>query len=125
MEGRLIRGVNAPWKFVGGPNGLKLQDLYDTFLENWTFLKDEVVKKRISGAEVKDKQRANKIDVLTVTQFPFLRKYLKGDYKYPEEGKQEIWEMLKELIIENKIDKSTKGNTQEENKGTDEQSLEK
>lgn len=125
MEGRLIRGVNAPWKFVGGPNGLKLQDLYDTFLENWTFLKDEVVKKRISGAEVKDKQRANKIDVLTATQFPFLRKYLKGDYKYPEEGKQEIWEMLKELIIENKIDKSTKGNTQEENKGTDEQSLEK
>ena len=110
MQGRLIRGINAPWKFVGTKEGLKLQDFYETLLENWPFLKDEIVEKRNSGSEKRDKETISKFDVLTASQFTFLRKYLAEDYIYPEEKNSEKWGLLKALIIANKIENN--GNSQ-------------
>ncbi len=102
-QGRLIRGINAPWKFTGEINGLKLQDFYDTLIENWPFLKKDIVKKRDLGEEKIEKDTISKFDILTASQFPFLRKYLKGNSEYLEEKKDEKWGLLKGLIIANKI----------------------
>lgn len=107
-EGTLIRGINAPWKFIGTKNGLELQDFYETLLENWTFLKDEIIEKRISGKEIRDKETTSKFDVLSAAQFPFLRKYLDGSHEYPEDENAEKWGLLKALIIANRIDKTEK-----------------
>jgi len=108
LSGKLIRGINAPWKFEGGTNteGLKLQDFYETLSENWPFLKDEIVYKRTLGEEIKDKEKISKYDVLTASQFPFLRKYLNGNYQYNEEKNSEKWGLLKALMIAYKIDKN-------------------
>ena len=106
LQGRLIRGINAPWKFVGGSKGLKLDDIYTTYLGNWSFLKDEIIYKRTSGKEMKDKEKTSKYDVLTASIFPFLRKYLDGNNEYPEEKNAEKWGLLKALIIAYKIDKN-------------------
>lgn len=107
-QGRLIRGINAPWKFTGGINGLKLQDFYDTLIENWPFLKRDIVKKRDSGEETREKNIISKIDILTASQFPFLRKYLEGNFEYSEEKKDEKWGLLKGLIVANKINTNEK-----------------
>jgi len=108
MQGRLIRGINAPWKFVGTRKGLKLQDFYDTLLENWPFLKDEIVEKRKLGIERDDKNVTSKFDVLTASQFPFFREYLDGNHEYVESENAEKWGLLKALIIANRIDKTEK-----------------
>lgn len=102
-QGKLLRGINAPWKFVGGKQGLKLQDFYDTVIENWPFLKRLVIKKANSGVKLNEIETISKVDVLTASQFPFLRKYLKRDYEYQEEKNDEKWGLLKALIIANKI----------------------
>lgn len=109
-DGRLLRGINAPWKFVGGKNGLELQDFYDTLIENWPFLKDEIVKKRISGKEAKERKAISSFDVLTASQFPFLRQYLSGNFEYPEEKSAEKWGVLKTMIIANRINKHDQNN---------------
>lgn len=104
-QGRLLRGINAPWKFIAKEDGLKLQDFYDTLIENWPFLKDEIVKKRISGEEAKERKVISRFDELTASQFPFLRKYLSSNVKYPEEKNAEKWGVLKAMIIANRINK--------------------
>ena len=49
MNGRLIRGINAPWKFESSGQNMVLQDFYKTLLENWPFLRDEIAEKRKAG----------------------------------------------------------------------------
>lgn len=107
MRGRLIRGINAPWKFVSNGHGLKLQDFYETILENWPFLRDEIVEKRKEGREEREKNRITKFDKLTASQFPFLRKYIEKD-EYPEELTVEKWGLLKTILIANRIDYNDK-----------------
>ena len=98
-EGKLIRGINAPWKFVGDSSGLHLQNFYDTLLENWPFLKPHIVERRMAGKEEKDKKLSTKFDYLTATVYPFLRKYLsKPKEAYSDDKKDEIWGVLKTAI---------------------------
>lgn len=108
MDGRLIRGINAPWKFVSDGEKLKLQDFYDTLLENWPFLRDEIVEKRKLGKERKEESIISKFDKLTATQFSFFRKYLNENYQYSDEQKAENWGLLKGIIIANRIDSTNK-----------------
>ncbi len=114
QEGRLIRGINAPWKFTANKDGLQLQDFYDTLLENWPFLKDSIVKRRNEGQEIRDREISSKFDVLTASQLPFLRKYLKGNHEYAEEKKDEKWGLLKALIIAHRIDRTENGHELED-----------
>lgn len=103
MDGRLIRGINAPWKFVSNGDKIILQDFYDTLLDNWNFLRDEIVEKRKMGKEKSEEETNAKFDRLTATVFPFLRKYLDTSYKY-DEKKEEKWGLLKVILVTNKID---------------------
>lgn len=103
MNGRLIRGINAPWKFESCGQYMVLQDFYTTLLENWPFLRDEIAEKRKEGRAQREKERISYFDKLTATQFPFLRKYLKKDNKY-EKNKDENWGLLKAIIVANRID---------------------
>ncbi len=98
-EGKLIRGINAPWKFVGDSSGLHLQNFYDTLIENWTFLRPYIVNRRMAGKEEKDKQLSTKFDYLTATVYNFLRNYLsKPKNGYNDDKKDEIWGVLKSAI---------------------------
>lgn len=106
-DGRLFRGINSPWKFVGKKNGLVLQDFYTTILENWPFLLNDIVERRKAGKEQRDINRNAEFDVLLASQFPFLREYLKKGSekeKYPEDKQLEKWGMLKTIMIANRID---------------------
>lgn len=104
-NGRLLRGINAPWKFVGKKNGLVLEDFYTTILENWPFLINDIVERRKAGKEQADIRNNAKSDLLLASQFPFLKGYLKnktGEYSENEQAEQ--WGMLKALMITNRID---------------------
>lgn len=103
-QGNLIRGINSPWKFVGTPEGLKLQDFYETLKENWPFLKDIVKERRKEGKEVGDRKKSTKFDIFTAAQFPFLRKYLPNKYEYSYKGSQEQWGLLRAILIVNSLD---------------------
>ncbi len=105
QNGELIRGINSPWKFVGTPNGLKVQDFYDTLSENWPFLVETINERRIAGKEEKDKRISSKFDYLSAYQFPFLRKYIEP-HKYYENKKEEMWGVLKTSMIVNRIDET-------------------
>lgn len=102
MNGRLIRGINAPWKFESCGQQLVLQDFYKTLLENWPFLRDEIADKRKEGRAEREKERISYFDKLTATQFSFLRKYLNKENRY-EENKDENWGLLKAIIVANRI----------------------
>ncbi len=104
-NGQLIRGVNSPWKFIGTKRGLKLQDFYDTLMENWPFLRRIIVERRNAGKESKDRRISAKFDNLTASQFPFLRKYIPSA-KYDENKKEEIWGALKIAMIVNRLDET-------------------
>lgn len=103
-NGRLIRGINAPLKFVATDNGLTMQQFEETLMENWPFLKDDIVRKRNLGKDKEDLEKVGSSDVLTAYQFPFLRKYIESGKKYQEDLKEEKWGILKTLIILNRID---------------------
>lgn len=103
-NGRLIRGINAPLKFVSTDNGVELQQFDETLIENWPFLKDDIVRKRELGNDKEDLEKVNATDVLTAYQFPFLRKYIDSSKEYQEDLKDEKWGVLKTLILLNKID---------------------
>lgn len=102
-NGELIRGINSPWKFEGTPRGLELQDFYKTLLENWPFLRKIIVERRNAGKEVKDRDKVSKFDVLTASQFKFLRRYL-PKYIYDEDKKEEKWGVLKTAMIVNGLE---------------------
>lgn len=102
LKGRLIRGINAPWKFESSGQYMVLQDFYKTLLENWPFLRDEIAEKRKEGRADREKERVSYFDKLTATQFSFLRKYLKKENKY-DENKDENWGLLKAIIVANRI----------------------
>ncbi len=104
-NGELIRGINSPWKFEGTPSGLKLQDFYKTLLENWPFLRNTIVERRNAGKEIKDREKVSKFDMLTASQFPFLRGYL-PNYKYDESKQEEKWGVLKMSMIVNRLDRA-------------------
>lgn len=104
-NGQLIRGVNSPWKFIGTKHGLKLQDFYDTLMENWPFLRRIIVERRNAGKEIKDRRISAKFDNLTASQFPFLRKYIPSA-QYDENKKEEIWGALKIAMIVNRLDET-------------------
>ena len=104
MNGRLIRGINAPWKFVSCEDRMKLQDFYDTLLENWPFLKDEIVEKRRKGKERKEEDIISKFDKVTAKQFSFLGKYINEEKLYTEIEKTENWGLLKGILVANRID---------------------
>ncbi|MGN1270799.1 MAG: hypothetical protein ACI4UX_02255 [Clostridia bacterium] len=101
VDGKLIRGINSPWKFEGRENGLELQDFYKTLFENWPFLKDYIVKRREMN-EQEDKELFSNFDRLTAAQFPFLRKYI-DEYSYDESKKEENWQALKITMIKNRV----------------------
>lgn len=103
LNGRLIRGINAPWKFESEGQKMRLQDFYTTLLENWPFLTDEIEQKRKLGKEEREKNRISKFDKLTATQFPFLRKYLGENNRYDEKT-SENWGLLRAMLIANRID---------------------
>lgn len=102
-NGELIRGVNSPWKFNGTPTGLKLQDFYDTLLENWPFLRKTIVQRRNKGKENKDREKSAIFDYFTATQYPFLRKYVLTHRKYDDSKKDEHWGFLKGAMVANRI----------------------
>ena len=103
-DGRLFRGINSPWKFEVIDNKLVLQDFYKTLIENWPFLIDDIVKKRDQGTEIIDRENNYKFDKLLSVQFPFLCNYLEGDIgPYSERQKNEMWGVLKSIIISNSI----------------------
>lgn len=104
-KGELIRGINSPWKFEGTSRGLKLQDFYDTLLENWPFVKRIIVYRRSQGKEAKDREKVSIFDSLTASQFPFLRKYIPYA-KYDESKKEEKWGALKVAMIANRLDET-------------------
>lgn len=104
-NGQLIRGINSPWKFEGTKAGLKLQDFYDTLMDNWPFLKDTIVERRNAGKEQKDRRISSQFDNLTASQFPFLRKYI-SPAKYDETKREEIWGALKIAMIVNRLDET-------------------
>ena len=108
-EGRLFRGINSPWKFVSNGSGLKLQDFYKTLLENWPFLKKDIVNKRKAGKEAREKDKNSRFDRLLASQFPFLRKYIEAeDEEYPEQFQAEKWGVLKGIMIANRINVNDK-----------------
>lgn len=107
-NGRLMRGINAPIKFVSSNNGLVLQDFDDTLIENWPCLKEDIVKKRNLEDSNENIKKVRSTDKLTAYQFPFLRKYIDGNNEYKEELREEKWGMLKAIIILNRIDMSQK-----------------
>lgn len=103
--GRLFRGINAPWKFEVKHGKLELQDFYKTLLENWPFLKDDIIAKRRLGREEIDREANGRFDRLLGVQFPFLRKYVGTEgIKYAEKDRIEQWGALKGIIIANRID---------------------
>lgn len=108
-NGALLRGINAPWKFKSTEQGIKLQDFYETLIENWPFLKELIVKKRNQGKDDEYKSKIELCDMLTACQLDFLRKYL-PDRKYNEEKKEEYYGALKALILACKIDMNSKAN---------------
>jgi hypothetical protein len=103
-EGKLIRGINSPWKFESGKSGLVLQDFYTTLIENWPFLKDDIVERRRIGKEQEDIEKVKKYDTLLASQFPFLREYLKKKPDYNDGKQAERWGLLKAIIIANGLD---------------------
>ncbi len=103
-NGRLYRGINSPWKFIGKKNGLVLQDFYDTVIENWPFLLDDIIERRKKGKESEDILRNEKFDILLASQFPFLRGYLRKQESYPESEQAEKLGMLKAIMTVNRID---------------------
>lgn len=112
-NGQLIRGINSPWKFKGSEKGLKLQNFYDTLMENWPFLKSTIVERRKAGKELQDKDLCSQFDILTASQFPFLRKYL-PDHNYDESKRDEKWGVLKTTMIVNRLDRPKKGTLADE-----------
>ena len=102
LNGRLIRGINAPWKFESQGDKMVLQDFYTTLEENWPFLSDEIEQKRKLGKEQREGNRISKFDRLTATQFSFLRKYLDETNRYDEKT-EENWGLLKAILIANRI----------------------
>lgn len=104
-KGQLIRGINSPWKFEGTKEGLKLQDFYDTLMDNWPFLRKAIVERREAGKETKDRNISAQFDALTATQFPFLKKYI-PQFSYDERKKQEIWVVLKLAMTANRLDEN-------------------
>ena len=103
IEGKLIRGVNSPWKFEGTEKGIKLQDFYKTLLENWPFLKDDIIKRRENN-EMEDKELFSTYDRLTAEQFPFFRKYI-PEYEYDDINKEESWQTLKIAMTSNTLER--------------------
>lgn len=104
-KGQLIRGINSPWKFEGTERGLKLQDFYDTLMDNWPFLRKTIVERREAGKEAKDRNISSQFDALTATQFPFLKKYI-PEFNYDERKKEEIWIVLKLAMTANRLDET-------------------
>ena len=104
-NGQLIRGINSPWKFEGTKNGLKLQNFYETLIQNWPFLKKTIVERRNAGKEGKDRRISAKFDYLIAAQFPFLRKYI-PQAKYDDSKRDEIWGALKIAMIVNRLDET-------------------
>ena len=103
-QGKLIRGINSPWKFYGTKKGMKLQDFYKTLEENWEFLGPHIRKRRELGKEEKDNKLTEKFDILTATIYSFLRKYVRYNYKIGDDKKEEIWGILKAAILTDRIE---------------------
>jgi len=74
-------------------------------IENWPFLKETLMERRDLGKEGKDKEKTSKFDMLTASQFPFLRKYI-SPCKYDESKKEEKWGALKVAMVVNRLDET-------------------
>lgn len=104
-DGRLFRGINAPWKFDADENGIHMQDFYITLLENWPFLGKSIEIRKKYNKDKSDARKSDKFDRLLASQFPFLRKYIETkDSQYPEKYQQEKWGVLKGILVANRID---------------------
>lgn len=102
IGGKLIRGINSPWKFEGTEEGIQLQDFYKTLLENWPFLTDDIIERREKN-EMEDRELFSTYDRLTADQFPFFRKYI-PKYEYDDINKEENWQKLKIAMISNSLE---------------------
>lgn len=107
-KGYLIRGINTPYKLERKGNELKLQNFDETIIENWPFMKADIVRSRNNGVNSENQEKTATADVLTAYQYPFLRKYLDDEIIYQEELKDKMWEMLKTYMKLYNIDMNQK-----------------
>jgi len=103
-EEKLFRGINAPWKFVGTDEGLKLQNFNETLRQNWPFLDISIKLKEIEGRGEASNKISRDFDRMLASQFKFLRNYVDGDVCRDPIKKAEIWGKLKMLIMHYRLD---------------------
>lgn len=116
-SGKLFRGINTPWKFIITSDGrIQLQDIYQTMIETWSFLKNDIVKRRKNGLEEKDKINNECCDKLLSTQFPFLNSLVENNDEIKKKNKEELWGALKQCMLlyalESNVDPDIIGNLQ-------------
>lgn len=103
-SGKLFRGINTPWKFTTLPDGkIQLQDIYQTFIETWPFLKEHIVMRRKRGLEKQDKKNNEGCDKLLATQFPFLEPFVEKN-ELKNKNANELWGALKQCMIVYSLD---------------------
>ena len=103
-SGKLFRGINTPWKFTTLPDGrIQLQDIYQTYIETWPFLKEHIVRRRKRGFEGKDVLNTECCDKLLATQFPFLKPFVANN-ELRSKNEQELWGALKNCMIAYSLD---------------------
>ena len=83
--------------------GTSSHSKYKTLLENWPFLKDDIIKRRENN-EMEDKELFSTYDRLTAEQFPFFRKYI-PEYEYDDINKEESWQTLKIAMTSNTLER--------------------
>lgn len=107
-RGQLYRGINTPWKFTSKDGELVLQNFYETLIENWPFLRKDIVQRRRDGYEEQDIENNNNCDKLLATQYDFLQNYVECDDKLKKKSKEEMWGALKQVMLLYKIDNNSK-----------------
>lgn len=107
---KLFRGINAPWKWEGDEEGLKLQEFYVTLAQNWPFLTDSIQTTLATGDGQNAIRINNEFDEQLASIFPFLSKYVDGEICDDPYKQAELWGKFKTLIMHYRLDFS--GNKQ-------------
>lgn len=98
-NGKILRGINAPWKWDGSEKWLELQDFDKTIEQKWPFLSETIQENRYSGST--EQVAGEKYDTYFSKIFPFLRKYVQGEIQRPPE---EIKRFITKLTEEYRLD---------------------
>ncbi len=107
-RGQLYRGINTPWKFTSKEGKLVLQNIYETLIENWPFLRKYIVERRKTGLEEQDIENNNNCDILLATQYSFLEKYVKDNGHLRSKSMEEMWGALKLVMLNLRVDEERK-----------------